>query len=104
MVQNFEDFVFGYFRERGKSILLACKAYIEGMRVGSMIEDNGLEIERAGPKHPSPFQTHLNRLFEELLMEFTVKGADCLLFLSGKVNPERSKSMDNEESDLRHYL
>ncbi|KAI3876597.1 hypothetical protein MKX03_013299 [Papaver bracteatum] len=35
----FEDYVLGHFRLRAYTILAACKAYIEGARVGSVVKD-----------------------------------------------------------------
>ena len=83
-MQNFEDFVAGHFREYGRDVLVACKAYLDGAQVGCLA-GNGIQDVDEGDKSCSlNFKTSLKRLFEELLMEFTVKGADCDEFLAEK--------------------
>uniref|UniRef100_A0A0A9DGP7 UBC core domain-containing protein n=1 Tax=Arundo donax TaxID=35708 RepID=A0A0A9DGP7_ARUDO len=103
--QHFEDLVAGHFRERGRAILAACKYYMEGHKVGSRVpEEEGKEESENGegssssiavkPQHnksalqtgrsPS-FRTNVGVLFEELLMEFNVKGADTVKFRAEKL-------------------
>uniref|UniRef100_A0A0D9UYQ2 E2 ubiquitin-conjugating enzyme n=1 Tax=Leersia perrieri TaxID=77586 RepID=A0A0D9UYQ2_9ORYZ len=105
--EHFADLVTSHFRERGHTILAACRYYMEGNRVGSVVPD-----EEEEPKYgsgdagastsssavatalkPQPdkvlrgrkFNEDLKTLFEELLMEFNVKGADTSRFLAEKV-------------------
>lgn len=40
-MQNFEAFVIGHFRNRVRDILMACKAYIEGVQVGRVVSGEG---------------------------------------------------------------
>ncbi|XP_062231047.1 probable ubiquitin-conjugating enzyme E2 25 isoform X2 [Phragmites australis] len=105
--QHFEDLVAGHFRERGRAILAACKYYMKGHEVGSRVpeeEEEGKEESKnsegsssssaAKPQHnklalrtghgPS-FKPNLEVLFEELLMEFNVKGADTAKFRAEKL-------------------
>ncbi|KAJ3700992.1 hypothetical protein LUZ61_004697 [Rhynchospora tenuis] len=106
--KHFEDYVAGHFQEHGGIILRACKAYMEGVMVGSKIPDDEEEkeenlqevVEDPKPKLPPPapapapasfsfrtsdnFKTTLAKLYEDLLMEFTVKGADTDKFLAEK--------------------
>ncbi|KAM3401533.1 hypothetical protein ACQJBY_005949 [Aegilops geniculata] len=110
--QHFEDLVAGHFRERGRAILAACKYYMEGNKVGSIVpdeDDEDKELESANaegsssssavkPKNnqvdlragagvvrPASFKTNMEVLFEELLMEFNVKGADTKKFCAEKL-------------------
>ena len=39
LFQHFEDLVAGHFRERGHAILAACKYYMEGNKVVSVVPD-----------------------------------------------------------------
>ncbi|KAI3975163.1 hypothetical protein MKX01_004132 [Papaver californicum] len=41
----FEDYVLGHFRLRAYTILAACKAYIEGAHVGSLVEEEVQDVD-----------------------------------------------------------
>uniref|UniRef100_A0A0E0FJ34 E2 ubiquitin-conjugating enzyme n=2 Tax=Oryza TaxID=4527 RepID=A0A0E0FJ34_ORYNI len=108
--EHFADLVTSHFRERGHTILAACRYYMEGHKVGSVVpEEKEPEYGDAGAStssasasaaaaalKPRPdkvdsvsrrptFNDNLKTLFEELLMEFNVKGADTAKFLAEKV-------------------
>ncbi|RCV15741.1 hypothetical protein SETIT_3G082200v2 [Setaria italica] len=103
--QHFEDLVGGHFRERGRAILAACKYYMEGHEVGSKVpeeEDKKESQDGEGSSSSSTaltqqnkpalrgnrsasFKSNLEVLFEELLMEFNVKGADTAKFREQKL-------------------
>ncbi|CAA6672994.1 unnamed protein product [Spirodela intermedia] len=87
--RNFEDFVAGHFRKHGRGILVACRAYMNGAKVG-----------RRG-SWPTQFKSLLKTLFEELLMEFTVKGADCSIFLAQKLRAGLEKSAGEVDTTLK---
>ncbi|VAI33792.1 unnamed protein product [Triticum turgidum subsp. durum] len=110
--QHFEDLVAGHFRERGHAILAACKYYMEGNEVGSVVpdeDDEGKELEnanaegssssnavkpkkRAGAGRRTPsFNADTKVLFEELLVEFNLKGADTKKFCVEKSKKTRQK-------------
>ncbi|RWW22133.1 hypothetical protein GW17_00013687 [Ensete ventricosum] len=55
---------------------------MSGAPVGSVIWDQVQDVDRSDK---SSFTSSLKQLFEELLMEFSVKGADCDEFLNQKV-------------------
>lgn len=92
----------GHFQEHGATILRACKAYSKGVMIGSKIPDeeeedeemqqNEAEETRPTIQLPAPhgyttsvnFKANLAKLYEDLLMEFTVKGADTDKFLAEK--------------------
>jgi ubiquitin-conjugating enzyme E2 O len=111
MLQYFEDLVAGHFRERGRPILAACKYYMEGYKVGSRVpgEEEGKEESRKGegssnssaekaqqnksalqPYRCPTFKTDIEVLFEELLMEFNVKGADTAKFRAEKLKNQQA--------------
>ncbi|KAF3328782.1 putative ubiquitin-conjugating enzyme E2 38 [Carex littledalei] len=108
--RHFEDYVAGHFQEHGATILRACKAYSKGVMVGSKIPDEEEEneekqqdeAEETGPtiQLPAPygfttsvnFKACLAKLYEDLLMEFTVKGADTDKFLAEKRRERQAAS------------
>ncbi|CAM0957315.1 unnamed protein product [Alopecurus aequalis] len=109
--QHFEDLVAGHFRERGRAVLAACKYYMEGNKVGSVVpdeDDEGKELEnsnaegsssssavnplRAGAGRALTFKANMEVLFEELLMEFNVKGADTRKFCAEKLKKNQPAS------------
>lgn len=83
--KHFEDFVTGHFRKRGHAILVACRAYLEGAQVGCLAGGGVQDVDEGDKSCTTQFRSSLKTLFDELLMEFTVKGADCDEFLAQKV-------------------
>lgn len=100
--EHFAELVAGHFREHGRTILSACKHYMEGNLVGSVVpeeeesecNDTGASSSSSTPKQDpikpdiigrrNQFYTNLATLFEDLLMEFNVKGADTRKFVEEK--------------------
>ncbi|WVZ72937.1 hypothetical protein U9M48_021319 [Paspalum notatum var. saurae] len=101
--EHFADLVAGHFRMRGHTILAACKHYMEGNDIGSVVpeeDESECKIDAMGASSSSsnapkagavaPRTNHLTRrttfnaslktLYEDLLMEFNVKGADTAKF------------------------
>ncbi|KAJ1281846.1 hypothetical protein BS78_03G005200 [Paspalum vaginatum] len=103
--EHFADLVAGHFRMRGHTILAACKHYMAGNDIGSVVPDEEEEesecksdavgasssssnAPKAGAAAPKAnhltrrvtFNTSLKTLYEDLLMEFNVKGADTAKF------------------------
>ena len=110
LFQHFEDLVAGHFRECGRAILAACKYYMEGHEVGSKVpeEDKDKKESQDGEGSSSSsmaltqqnkpafrtnrnasFKPNLEVLFEELLMEFNVKGADTAKFRAQKLKNQQ---------------
>lgn len=87
-----------HYRVRGHDILASCVAYINGVEVGSY---DGKEIKKfdlhGQPQKPSIFITRLKDVFEQLLMGFSVKGAECADFFAMKLK-KRPESNDCVES------
>ncbi|KAI3876596.1 hypothetical protein MKX03_013298 [Papaver bracteatum] len=44
--KHFEDYVLGHFRLRGYTIFAACKTYIEGAQVGSVVEEEVQDVNK----------------------------------------------------------
>ncbi|KAJ3694532.1 hypothetical protein LUZ60_010012 [Juncus effusus] len=127
--KHFEDYVAGHFREHGGTILRACKYYMDGVMVGSQIptekEEEEMkkqkkeaqdqmeedEDENKKPKAPivgpysfvasNQFKRGLASLFEELLMEFTVKAADTDSILAERLKLKQSGSSSSSSSSLK---
>lgn len=93
-LQHFEDFVAGHFRKSGQAILVACRAYIDGAQVGCLVGGGVQDVDEGDKSCSAQFRTSLKSLFDELLMEFTVKGADCDEFLSRKLKNEVNGAAD----------
>ncbi|WOK95682.1 ubiquitin-conjugating enzyme E2 38 isoform X1 [Canna indica] len=91
---HFEDFVAGHFRHRGRTILVACKAYMDGAQVGCVVGEGVQDVDEGDKSCSAEFKSSLKKLFEDLLMEFTVKGADCDEFLAQKVKAGNGKTTD----------
>lgn len=106
--QHFADLVAGHFRVHGHTILAACKHYMEGNDVGSVVPEEEEEeseckssdvgasssssnepklgvVKAKPPTRRTTFNTNLKTLYEDLLMEFNVKGADTRKFLVEKL-------------------
>ncbi|XP_062232110.1 putative ubiquitin-conjugating enzyme E2 38 [Phragmites australis] len=97
--KNFEDFVAGHFRKYGRNILVACRAYLDGAQVGCLAKDGVQDVDEGDKSCSVSFKQSLKRLFEELLMAFTVKGANCDEFLTQ--NARSGSSTATADTTLR---
>ncbi|KAL2524501.1 putative ubiquitin-conjugating enzyme E2 25 [Abeliophyllum distichum] len=77
--KHFEDFVTGHFRSHAHDILSACRAYMDGAVVGSVVEG---KIQDGGKNSTSPeFGAAIRRMINGLISHFTKIGAeDCEQF------------------------
>ncbi|XP_019169619.1 PREDICTED: putative ubiquitin-conjugating enzyme E2 38 [Ipomoea nil] len=70
---NFEDLVIGHFQTHAHDILSACKAYMEGAAVGSVVKG---EIQGSGGSEK--FKGEVSKMVNGLISNFTKNGAkDC---------------------------
>lgn len=99
--KHFENFVAGHFRKYGHNVLVACKAYLDGAQVGCLVGNGVQDVDEGDKSCSLKFKTSLKRLFEELLMEFTVKGADCDKFLSEKAKSAAAATRATTDTTLR---
>ncbi|KAI7733442.1 hypothetical protein M8C21_029058 [Ambrosia artemisiifolia] len=67
----FEELVVGHFCSRAHAILSACRAYMEGVEVGSTI-DGEHPVEKSGSK---PFKAAVGRMINGLVSSFSRSGA-----------------------------
>ncbi|KAK3137230.1 hypothetical protein QOZ80_5BG0449480 [Eleusine coracana subsp. coracana] len=116
--QHFEDLVAGHFRERGRAILSACKYYMEGFKVGSRVPEEEEECKNGEGSSSSSvakpqqnksalqnyrctsFNVNMGVLFEELLMEFNVKGADTAKFRAEKLKNQQAAASKGTNSGI----
>ncbi|XP_023156584.1 uncharacterized protein [Zea mays] len=102
--EHFADLVAGHFRVHGHTILAACKHYMAGNDIGSVVpEEEEESASRSAPKakpgvirtiplnrrYAGSFDTSLKVLYEDLLMEFNVKGADTRKFMIEKLKKDQ---------------
>jgi ubiquitin-conjugating enzyme E2 O len=59
---------------------------MEGAQVGCLVGDGVQDVDEGDKSSSNSFKTSLKKIFDDLLMEFTVKGADCDEFLAQKQN------------------
>lgn len=79
-MQYFEDFVAEHFRIRAHKILRACKAYVEGAKVGSVITGS-VENDSSELQSSSVFRATLSKMMNLLITNFTKNGStDCEQF------------------------
>lgn len=77
--KHFKELVEEHFSQRSKSILLACKAYMEGAAVGtaSGCKENGENSQGCS----MGFKIMLAKLFPKLVEAFSSKGIHCSQFI-----------------------
>lgn len=76
--KHFEDLVIGHFRCHAVDVLSACKAYIEGAPVGSVVEGIVQDVSATADRSSSTFRESVSRMTNGLISLFTKNGAkDC---------------------------
>lgn len=68
MLQHFEEFVIGHFRNRAHDILGACKAYMDGAQVGSLVKG---KIQGVKGSCSDQFKNSLAGFLPTLVNQFT---------------------------------
>ena len=80
-LQHFEDLVAGHFRIHACDILTACKAYMEGAPVGSLVKGKAPDVEAADKSMSKDFKEAVAKMMNGLVSNFTKYGAkDCEQF------------------------
>ncbi|XP_010272451.1 PREDICTED: probable ubiquitin-conjugating enzyme E2 24 isoform X2 [Nelumbo nucifera] len=77
---HFEALVEEHFRSRSRSILLACKEYMEGCPVGCAF-GRGVAEQETQRRSSTGFRIMLAKIFPQLVKSFTNKGFDCSQFI-----------------------
>ncbi|KAL0906499.1 hypothetical protein M5K25_024997 [Dendrobium thyrsiflorum] len=80
---HFEDFVAEHFRSKGRSILAACRAYIQGAQIGCIV-GNGVQVDKGDMSRSSTFKQNLSALYDQLVMQFAAKGVRITVLESKK--------------------
>ena len=79
--QHFEDFVSGHFLVRGRAILLACRAYMEGADIGCIVKDEIQGCRKVEKRNLQGFKRGIANLMNSLIVNFTMNGSeDCAEF------------------------
>ncbi|XP_027064822.1 putative ubiquitin-conjugating enzyme E2 38 [Coffea arabica] len=79
--RHFEDLVAGHFRIHACDILTACKAYMEGAPVGSLVKGKAPDVEAADKSMSKDFKEAVAKMMNGLVSNFTKYGAkDCEQF------------------------
>lgn len=82
LLQHFEDFVRGHFYKRAHDILVACKAYINGAQVGSLVEGGVQDLELSDKSCSDNFKQSVTHLLSQLVEAFKGIGvSDCDKYL-----------------------
>lgn len=76
--KHFEDLVIGHFRCHAVDVLSACKAYIEGAPVGSVVNGIVQDSSATANRSSSTFRESVSKMMNGLISLFTKNGAkDC---------------------------
>lgn len=102
--KHFEDFVAGHFRNNGRKILMACRAYSNGAQVGCVVGDGVQDVDEGDKSSSQAFKRNLSAIFDLLQMEFAVKGADCRVFLTQKANDGATGTISKAASVNWHHI
>ncbi|KAF6141994.1 hypothetical protein GIB67_037962 [Kingdonia uniflora] len=81
----FEDLITGHFRERAHTILVSCKAYIEGAQVGCLAGGGVQDLEEGDKSSSQSFKIQVNMMVKTLVPAFAkigAKGCEEFLFLT----------------------
>lgn len=80
--KHFEDFVAGHFRSRAHDILSACRAYMKGAEVGSVVNGRVQDDKDAQTSVSRDFKEAVGKMINGLVSNFIKNGAtDCEEFL-----------------------
>lgn len=78
----FEDMVYGHFHQRAHDILSACRAYLDGVRVGEFVKGKPQQTVEPGRTCSVSLRTSLPSYIKSLVEAFTKIGVkDCEKFL-----------------------
>jgi ubiquitin-conjugating enzyme E2 O len=75
--KHFEELVKEHINGRGKHILLACKAYMEGSPVGSAFEVVKVKNQESITGSSMGFKIMIRKIFPKLVEAFFAMGTDC---------------------------
>ncbi|KAK4261744.1 hypothetical protein QN277_004701 [Acacia crassicarpa] len=94
--KHFEELVAGHFRNRAVNILTACKSYVEGSAVGSVVHNLDESKISSTDDNKSDFQLAVSRVMNTLIAFFTRNGStDCEDFRSPGLYDATAQAMAN---------
>ncbi|KAI7734825.1 hypothetical protein M8C21_027462 [Ambrosia artemisiifolia] len=73
--KNFEDLVIGHFKHRVRDILMACKAYTEGVQVGCLVKGGVQDVDEGGNSCSAKFKHDVCSYIKTLVAAFKKIGA-----------------------------
>ncbi|KAK1414310.1 hypothetical protein QVD17_30054 [Tagetes erecta] len=73
--KHFEDLVIGHFQHRVRDILMACKAYTEGVQVGSLVKGGVQDVDEGNNSCSPNFKHDVGSYIKTLIAAFTKIGA-----------------------------
>lgn len=73
--KNFEDLVTGHFRNRVRDILMACKAYTEGVQVGCLVRGGVQDVDEGNDSCSAKFKADVAACVKTLVGAFKNIGA-----------------------------
>lgn len=96
VLQPFEEFVAGHFRLRAVNILTACRSYVEGHEVGSVVHNVDQSGKSLTDDKKGEFQSAVGRMMNTLIAFFTKNGStDCEVFRSHVIYDETALALAN---------
>lgn len=100
-LQNFEDFVVGYFRKHARYILVSCVAYMNGARVGCLVRGGVRDFDKGDKKCSDQFKESVRQYIKKLVNKFMEIGADgCQDFLAS-TEKESNKTESSSNDSLK---
>lgn len=95
--KNFEDLVIGHFRNRVRDILMACKAYTEGVQVGCLVKGGVQDVDEDGKSCSAEFKNNVASYVKVLISAFKKMGAKEAEEFSG-LSKKISRPVDSASS------
>ncbi|KAK9060451.1 hypothetical protein SSX86_021155 [Deinandra increscens subsp. villosa] len=68
--KNFEDLVIGHFQHREHDILMACKAYTEGVQVGRLVKGGVQDVDEGSSSCSAKFKKNVGSYMKTLKKQF----------------------------------
>ncbi|KAI9080442.1 hypothetical protein K1719_037556 [Acacia pycnantha] len=101
--KHFEELVAGHFRNRAVNILTACKSYVEGSAVGSVVHNLDQSKKSSTDDNKSDFQLAVSRVMNTLIAFFTRNGStDCEDFRSPGLYDATAQAMANLDTLIKN--
>nr|KAJ0206408.1 hypothetical protein LSAT_V11C500275230 [Lactuca sativa] len=103
--KNFEDLVSGHFRNRVRDILMACKAYTEGVQVGCLVRGGVQDVDEDNDSCSPQFKADVVACVKTLVAAFKnigAKEAEEFIGLTVKKTKTQTQTQTHSSSRVRH--